>query len=315
MESSMSDLDKDIRGLSQVYGRKHWSLTESEESDQINVGYKQTDEKAPVPAKADKPAGSTPKMMNDPSGEKRIVKVSKDAMSIADFKGWLKKKGIPYSDCYTGAANHIAVVQERKENLGEAEEIPAAFKKLAKQVKMPAGTKMSCFQGKCTASWYKRGGHGPAKQVDAARAAAEAAGFKGSSSTGGNPDGSTIYHSNDLVHPNGATLSTSKSYGGTKADNRFSITLSWKMPAEKSESAVRSGREITEQVTSFLERRSWNLSEGAGYEIKIGQRGGKYKIKKFKNKSACMKWIDQHGDEYDDIQMPDKHSEMGMDLS
>ena len=73
------------------------------------------DEAAPKALPKDKPVGALPKQMPDPSGEKTVWKVAKDAMSLADFQKWLDKRGVAISDCYTGNANHVAVVAERKD--------------------------------------------------------------------------------------------------------------------------------------------------------------------------------------------------------
>lgn len=122
----MTDLKKllsESLGLMPGHGRSHWSLEEA----------------APKGAPADKPVPS-PKEFQDPSGEKTLWKVAKDAMSLAEFEKWLKKRGIAISDSFTGAANHVAVVAERAKddaaNMTEsAEKFRAAIDQLFKMAK------------------------------------------------------------------------------------------------------------------------------------------------------------------------------------
>jgi hypothetical protein len=54
---------------------------------------------------------------------------------------------------------------------------------------------------------------------------------------------------------------------------------------------------------------------GSGYELLIGQRGAPSKVKKFKNKTQAQKWVDKHGDEFDNVSWPSARDEQNMDLS
>jgi len=99
---------------------------------------------------------------------------------------------------------------------------PKEFKKLAAQLKLPAG---GSFYGKSWV-WNKRHGHAGAKTLERVREAARAAGWHPSPTTDNStPDGSVVGRGRGFVSPEGHVLTTSSSYGATAYDNSFSINL------------------------------------------------------------------------------------------
>lgn len=78
-------------------------------------------------------------------------------------------------------------------------------------------------------SWDQNRGHAGATYLSGIRKRAAALGFKNAESkSGGSADGYVTNNSNDMVHPDGHTLSTYSSYGATSDYNRFSARLKMK---------------------------------------------------------------------------------------
>lgn len=99
---------------------------------------------------------------------------------------------------------------------------PKEFKKLAKQLKLPAN---GDFYGS-SYSWHKRHGHAGRNTLSRVWEAAEAAGWKPEAATYDNtPDGSRVGRGDTLVSPEGHVLRISSSYGATAYDNSFSINI------------------------------------------------------------------------------------------
>lgn len=104
-----------------------------------------------------------------------------------------------------------------------------ANKKLARKLKMPAGTQVTSL----SARWYKRGGYLGAKVIERVLTVAEKCGFKKEPLRHFNsPDGSVVGSSDGLFNKAGDKLTTVRSYGVTKHDNWFSITVEFHQPVK-----------------------------------------------------------------------------------
>jgi hypothetical protein len=96
-----------------------------------------------------------------------------------------------------------------------------AFVKIVRQI-LPSGFGVYGSE----ASWSKRGGHAGANSIDRAIDKAMKLGFvKKDHQVTGTPDGSHMGGGTTFVHPEGLVMSTSRSYGATAYDNRFSIAI------------------------------------------------------------------------------------------
>lgn len=99
---------------------------------------------------------------------------------------------------------------------------PKSFKKLAKQLKLPAG---GDFYGS-TYSWHKSGGYAGRKVTSRVAEAAEELGWtQHGRNDHSSPDGSTMGGSDPYTSPEGYKLTVGSSYGVTKYENSFYIRL------------------------------------------------------------------------------------------
>lgn len=109
----------------------------------------------------------------------------------------------------------------------EALNIDKEHKKIAKSIQFPGKSDVS--SDKKTLTWNKRGGYAGQKTIKKVFDAAKAAGWKDKGTIpGASPSGSVMGTGTTYVDSKGNELYASQSYGITKADNSYFMTLKFK---------------------------------------------------------------------------------------